>query len=773
MKKFVLCFMIVSIMLSIFAISFGATFNDVKNTKYQKAVEFLSEIEVVNGYQDGTFKPNNTVTRAELAKLIVVSLGKDSTAESLKGKTNYSDVPANNWASGYINCCNSLGIIKGYPDGTFKPSNSVSYVEASTMLLRALNYTKELESEKYPTGYMQKANSAGILKNVTAGSSTEAAIRGNIAIMVLNTLTSNVRKIVSTTSTGVANYGDGTPLIEQHFKDYVCVKGGEVVDVIFEDSEITVRDKVNSRRVSITIDKEAKLEELYSREVDFLYNKKEDELIEFSITDNYKVVEVDVKDIDDDTIYDEKDKEYDIPDDVLMVYVSNYEDVETAYVIYDGNKIKSMVLMGTPEIFVGIITDTGLTVSNRKGFEILNPEGKYKEYALSNTSQKLATDEVVLFTMDNKDYAIILEEITRKSSSNIDELTATSIKLKKESKVNLTSDVEFYVYLVDSNEDLREGKLKDVDQEFDLAYVYSFADVYYVVVFEDSVDDDDIVSKLSVSEAKELLEDEITAANKILKKESSYSVETFEALKEAVASGNSALKGSSSAAKLELAARKIKDCRNAMKSATASDKQLRADFQSLQNLIKEAEAKKAADYTAASYKGLTDELKNAKAVKLISTTSAKISDRITALQKAINMLVTNTANTEIQNAIKNLNALISRGDTVVKNKADYTDASYNSFNTAYTNAKKLNTSSASLAEIKNQASNLEAAIDALVPKLLATYKTNRATLDSTYKSALERTQSNYTKESFEACEEGFDGLKAEYKSLKSISQFED
>lgn len=773
MKKFILSLSVILILTSVFSISFAKTFSDVKGTKYESSVGILTDLGIVNGYQDGTFKPNNTVTRAELAKLIIVSLGKEKTADALKGKTDFPDVVANSWASGYINCASSLGIIKGYPDGSFKPSNSVSYVEASTMLLRTLNYTKELESEKYPTGYMKKANDAGILKNVTANSSSDAAIRGNIANMVLNTLMGHTRKIVSTSSTGTATYGDSTPLIEQSFSGYYSVRNGEVYDIDFSAREIIVKDSTLNRKVTVYVDESKSIEKLYGRQVDFLYDKENDTFLVFNIVDNYKLVEVDVKEIKKDVVYDEKDNEYEIPDDVLLQYIYNYDEVDTAYVLYNGNKIKCMVLSGTPTVYAGVVSETGLKVDGRKGFEIQKPGGKYEEFALSNTSEKLSEDNVILYSLDNNDYAVIHNEFALKNAVNIEELTSSSIKLKKETKISLSSDVEFYVYLIDTDFNIKEGKLKDIEKEFDKADTFKYAEVWYIIVFEDSVDDEDIVSSLSVSEAKEELEDAVAAGKKLLKKESSYSVVTFEALREAVEAGQAALNTTSSAAKMELCARKITEAKSNLKSATSEDKQLRKDFADLQAIIKEGEAKKEADYTAASYKVLKDALKTAKAIKIANTTSAKISDQISAVRKAINMLVTNTANEEIQNAIANLNSLISRGDAIVKNHSnDYTSESYSAFTSALSTAKKFNTSTASLSEIKTQASNLEAAIDNLVPKLLATYRTNRATLDTTYSDAKSRKASNYTEESFEAFEDTFSDLDTQYKALKSESEVE-
>ena len=773
MKKLLSCLLIVLVITLMFSFAFAKTLKDVEGTKYEASVNLLQELGIVDGYQDGTYKPNNTVSRAELAKLIIVSLGRESAADSLKGSTDYSDVAANSWASGYINCCNSLGIIKGYPDGTFKPNNTVTYAEAATMLLRALNYTKELENEKWPTGYMQIASDAGILDNVTANNSSEAAIRGNITLMVVNMLSGNVRKIVSTSSTGKATYGDGEPLIEQKFKNYVSVRDGEVIDIDFEDREIVVKDKIQNRKVRVIVEDNTNLAKLYTRRVKFLYNDKEDELFTFEILDKYTVDEVEVDEVSKKTLVDEDGEEYSMPSDYIFAYVSNFDEVETAYIIYNGKKINGMVLEGTPKVYAGIVTDNGITVNKQKGFEILKTDGKYDEVAYASSSSKVSNNQVVLYTLDDEDCAMVRESVSKKDCIGIEKLTATSIKLNKKSEISLTNEVEHYVYLVDSRNNISEGKLKDIDQEFDTAYTFKFAEVFFIVVFEDSVDDDDIVSKLSVSEAKEELKDAISAANKLLKKESSYSVATYEALKDAVDQGNAAYKSSSSAAKMELATRRINDAKADLKSASSSDKQLRSDYSDLQSIIKEAEGKKEADYTAASYKKLTDELKNAKAVKLATTTSAKISDRITALRKAINELVTNTANDQIQKAISSLNALINEGNNIVKNKANYTSESYKIFESALTTAKNFKTANASLSEIKTQASNLEAAIDQLVPVLLGSYKTARTNLDNKYKEANNVKAIDYTQDSYEEFSELFATIKTEYAKLKTVSEVEE
>ena len=300
----------------------------------------------------------------------------------------------------------------------------------------------------------------------------------------------------------------------------------------------------------------------------------------------------------------------------------------------------------------------------------------------------------------------------------------------------------------------------------------AIADVYYLAIFEDSVNPDDIVSTLSVSEAKELIEETLDTAKKKVKKEEDYSVATFVPFKKAYDEALKAFESTSSAAKLEILDRKLKQTMDALKSAGRDDDDLREAYEDLQDVIKTAESKKSSDYTAASFKTLTTELKNAKAIQLDSTTVSKIETRTTALKKAINMLITVEANNEMQSLISKLKTLISTAESRIKQKSNYTDASVNALNTALTTAKKLNTSTASLSELKTQVSNLEAAIDGLVLKSIGDYETLRKKLDTNYKAIMSITNSSgtYSKDSYEAFVEERDAIHTTYESLPAISE---
>ncbi|HPX70991.1 MAG TPA: S-layer homology domain-containing protein [Bacillota bacterium] len=186
MRKLLSFALVLVMLLGSFGTVFAAEFSDVADdAKYHNAVAVLSDLDVVTGYPDGTFKPAKVVTRAEMATLIIKALGHPVGASA---PTRFPDVPQSYWGSAFIAAASELNVLKGYPDGSFKPDKTVSYDEAITMLVQALGYTGDSITGGYPAGYVSKAKALGILENVTA-LGTAGANRGDISIMLYNTLT--------------------------------------------------------------------------------------------------------------------------------------------------------------------------------------------------------------------------------------------------------------------------------------------------------------------------------------------------------------------------------------------------------------------------------------------------------------------------------------------------------------------------------------------------------------------------------------------------------
>jgi hypothetical protein len=147
MKKFLSLVLALVMTMSLVTISSSAKdFTDDETITYDEAVAVISEIGVVDGYTDGSFKPTNTLTRQAAAKIICnLILGPTTASELSADAAPYSDVPVTSEFAGYIAYCQKEGIISGYADGTFKPGNSLTGYAFLKMLLGALGYNQYTE----------------------------------------------------------------------------------------------------------------------------------------------------------------------------------------------------------------------------------------------------------------------------------------------------------------------------------------------------------------------------------------------------------------------------------------------------------------------------------------------------------------------------------------------------------------------------------------------------------------------------------------------------
>ena len=112
-------------------------FNDVEPTAwYAPYIVYAEDLGWINGYADGSFKPNNLVTRAEAVKIIISSQqDKDSIPEMAP---SFPDVLPNEWYSKFIAFGASKGYFSGYEDGSFKPTNNITRAEAAKIIVKAL-----------------------------------------------------------------------------------------------------------------------------------------------------------------------------------------------------------------------------------------------------------------------------------------------------------------------------------------------------------------------------------------------------------------------------------------------------------------------------------------------------------------------------------------------------------------------------------------------------------------------------------------------------------
>ena len=149
----------------------GAAFTDQADIKVDaEVVDTLVSLGVINGYTDGSFKPNDTVTRAEMAKMIYVLRTGNSDASAYNNdKTTFTDINGH-WARGYVKYCQSLGIIAGQSATTFAPDQTVTAQEAAKMLLVTLGYDAQkagLVGINWASKTNALADENGLLEDVT------------------------------------------------------------------------------------------------------------------------------------------------------------------------------------------------------------------------------------------------------------------------------------------------------------------------------------------------------------------------------------------------------------------------------------------------------------------------------------------------------------------------------------------------------------------------------------------------------------------------------
>ncbi len=169
----------------------GAAFTDSADIKVKsEVVDTLVELGVIQGYDDGSFRPNETVTRAQMAKMIYVLRTGNSDASAYNDDyTTFTDI-STHWGRGYIKYCQSLGIIAGKSATVFAPDVKVTTQEAAKMLLVTLGYDAK-KAGLVGTGWASKTNALadenGLLEDVNTSFSGPCP-RQYAAQLIYNTI---------------------------------------------------------------------------------------------------------------------------------------------------------------------------------------------------------------------------------------------------------------------------------------------------------------------------------------------------------------------------------------------------------------------------------------------------------------------------------------------------------------------------------------------------------------------------------------------------------
>ncbi|MDD6736085.1 MAG: S-layer homology domain-containing protein [Clostridiales bacterium] len=183
MKRLTSLLLAIFIITGIIPSAFAAYTDADPYADYYDSTLRLQDLGVLNGYDDGSFRPDNSITRAEFTKIVICMMDKDTEARAAGSYSSFFDVPGGSWFAPYINYAVTKDILSGYSDGSFGPYKTISLAEAVTILMRTLGYSEESVGYYWPNNYMSAAASLGMTEGINPDSNAQLT-RASAAILV-------------------------------------------------------------------------------------------------------------------------------------------------------------------------------------------------------------------------------------------------------------------------------------------------------------------------------------------------------------------------------------------------------------------------------------------------------------------------------------------------------------------------------------------------------------------------------------------------------------
>ncbi len=407
MKKVLAFVLALTLVFGTMSFAMAAPLSDVAGTDYEDAVTRLTSLEIIAGFPDGTYKPAEPVTRAQFAKIMVAALGLSDAAAYAQGSTKFGDVAADHWATGYINIAADMEIIVGYPDGSFKPENQVTYAESIKMIVAALGYTPKANAlGGYPGGYLAVAAEQDISEDVNVVNGM-AANRGDVALMVDNSL--QVPMMVQKTWGEYPEYEEDEDKTLLKTKLGVDEIEGTVTDIArtnnnLDDNEIVVDGE------TYTLICDVDPEYIFGQEVSLFAD--DEEVIGVEVESDFFFDAIDVnKDGDELTLVD-ADKDYDIDENVSV-----YVDGEMEDEVVDADYAKVVLNDDGDVIFVDSYVWDDFMVVEKAEDNIIYSYGNevdVEDYTIVKDGKSVGFDAIeegdILFFNDDAEFAEIFNK---------------------------------------------------------------------------------------------------------------------------------------------------------------------------------------------------------------------------------------------------------------------------------------------------------------------------------------------------------------------------
>lgn len=167
-----------------FSFLFSAVPIQAATSQQQHAGEQLRVLGILTGYEDGSLGLDQSVTRAEMATILVRTLGLKVDQNAEKNK-DFQDVKDGYWAKNFIQAAATRGLVSGYKDGTYKPLSNITFNEMITMLIRS-HGTSPKDGAKWPQSYIDPAKNIGLIQQDMDGA--KKVTRGEVAFYLWRTL---------------------------------------------------------------------------------------------------------------------------------------------------------------------------------------------------------------------------------------------------------------------------------------------------------------------------------------------------------------------------------------------------------------------------------------------------------------------------------------------------------------------------------------------------------------------------------------------------------
>jgi len=155
-----------------------------------ESADTLVQMKILNGYEDGTLRLENSITRAEFCALIMNVLGVEI---KYPLENRFVDIKEGAWYYNAINKIAELGYINGYKeDQTFRPANNITYAESCAIMVNVLGYNEELVGG-WPNNVIDKAKEIGVVEGLSDLESSYKMTRGEISVMIVNAMNIKVK----------------------------------------------------------------------------------------------------------------------------------------------------------------------------------------------------------------------------------------------------------------------------------------------------------------------------------------------------------------------------------------------------------------------------------------------------------------------------------------------------------------------------------------------------------------------------------------------------